>query len=234
MIIGKSITALGCGGLKPEIRVTAKAGALLNLHYKDSSIILQSYQLGAEETQHTFVVSLSETAYMVEDATNTGSVEVLVDAVAVFEAEIEYVLWLYKDGNPYEDITGGWIFDSTHNVWGEYESSGFIDNDCLRFYNNDTGVYTLMTANAIDITNYSKYCCEVITNQKYCGRGLSTNSNKAQDFTVVSANFEQGDGIIKTIQELDISSKTGNVFAWFLNGNSNAACVYKVFKVWLE
>ena len=51
---------------------------------------------------------------------------------------------------------------------------------------------------------------------------------------VVSANFEQGDGITKTIQELDISSKTGNVFAWFLNGNSSAACIYKVFKVWLE
>ena len=43
MIIGKSLTALGGGGLKPEIRVTAKAGALLNLHYKDSTIILQSY-----------------------------------------------------------------------------------------------------------------------------------------------------------------------------------------------
>ena len=77
MIIGKSLTALGGGGLKPEITVTAKAGALLNLHYKDSSIILQSYQLGAEETQHTFVVSVSETAYVVEETTNVASVEVV-------------------------------------------------------------------------------------------------------------------------------------------------------------
>ena len=90
MIIGKPLTALGGGGLKPEIIVTAKAGALLNLHYKDSSIILQSYQLGASETTHTFVVSVSETAYVVEDVTNGKSVEVLVDAVAQYDIAISY------------------------------------------------------------------------------------------------------------------------------------------------
>ena len=89
MIIGKSLTALGGGGLKPEITVTAKAGALLNLHYKDSSIILKSYQLGESETQHTFVVSVSDTAYVVEDVTNGKSVEVLVDVVAQYSVEIE-------------------------------------------------------------------------------------------------------------------------------------------------
>ena len=82
MIIGKSLTALGGGGLKPEIIVTAKAGALLNLHYKDSSIILQSYQLGVSKTTHTFVVSVSDTAYVIDDVTNSESVEVLVDAIA--------------------------------------------------------------------------------------------------------------------------------------------------------
>ena len=87
MIIGKSLTALGGGGLKPEISVTAKAGALLNLHYKDSSIILQSYQLGAEETQHTFTVNVSETPYVVEDTTNRASAEVLVSAVAQYNVE---------------------------------------------------------------------------------------------------------------------------------------------------
>ena len=71
-----------------EIRVTAKAGALLNLHYKDSSIILQSYQLGASETTHTFVVSVSEIAYVVEDVTNGVSVEVLVDVVAQYSVVI--------------------------------------------------------------------------------------------------------------------------------------------------
>ena len=109
MIIGKSLTALGGGGLIPEIRVTAKAGALLNLHYKDSSIILQSYQLGAEETQHTFVVSVSETLYVVDDVTNGKDVEVLVDTVSQYSVEIKYALWLYKYGDECIDITGGWV-----------------------------------------------------------------------------------------------------------------------------
>ena len=108
MIIGKSLTALGGGGgLKPEIIVTAKAGALLNLSYKDSSIILQSYQLGAEETQHTFVVNVSDTAYVVEDTTNGKSVEVLVDAIAQYNVQISYLLYLYNEGDQCSDVTGG-------------------------------------------------------------------------------------------------------------------------------
>ena len=87
MIIGKSLTALGGGGLKPEIIVTARAGAALNLHYRNSSTILQSYQLGAEETQHTFTVIVSETPYVVEDTTNRASAEVLVSAVAQYNVE---------------------------------------------------------------------------------------------------------------------------------------------------
>ena len=87
MIVGKSLTALGGGGLKPEIIVIAQAGAALNLHYRDSSIILQSYQLGAGETQHTFTVNVSETPYIVEDTTNRASAEVLVSAVAQYNVE---------------------------------------------------------------------------------------------------------------------------------------------------
>lgn len=133
MTIGKSLTALGGGGLKPEIIVTAKAGALLNFHYKDSSIILQSYQLGADETQHTFVASVSETAYVVEDATNGASVEVLVDAVTQYNVVIEYVLWLYRDGDECENVTGGWVDASSTN------------GGCFA------------TSNAIDFTNFTKF-----------------------------------------------------------------------------
>ena len=88
-IIGNPIMA----GAQPKasINVTAKAGALLNLHYKDSSIILQSYQLGASETQHTFKVKVSETAYVIEDANEVSSVIVLVDSVASFNVEVFYV-----------------------------------------------------------------------------------------------------------------------------------------------
>lgn len=86
------MTALGGGGLKPEIIVTAKAGTLLNLYFKDNSIILKSYQLRVFETTHTFVVNVSGTVYVVEDMTNSGSVEVLVKSVVQHSVEFYYAL----------------------------------------------------------------------------------------------------------------------------------------------
>lgn len=133
MIIGKSLTALGGGGLKPEIRVTAKAGALLNLHYKDSTIILQSYQLGAEETQHTFVVSVSETAYVVEDVTNGKSVEVLVDAVAQYVVDISrFDGVIYENGTEYVTLTygtyggNGYAYNTGSNLSFGYSGGGNV------------------------------------------------------------------------------------------------------------
>lgn len=158
MIIGKSLTALGGGGLKPEIRVTAKTGALLNLHFKDSSIILQSYQLGAEETQHTFVVSVSETAYVVEDVTNGKSVEVLVDAVAQYSVEIEYKLWLYRDGNECTDVTGGWVGTESGYVYSPNMSveSGVKNSDSM-FCKWESFKYKVLgTNNKVDLTGCSK------------------------------------------------------------------------------
>lgn len=157
MIIGKSLTALGGGGLKPEIHVTAKAGALLNLHYRDSSIILQSYQLGAEETQHTFVVSVSETAYVVEDVTNSASVEVLVDVVAQYSVDITHILWLYKDGDECEDVTGGYL--SGADVQTVISTYGITtkESDGLVVAQNTSITYQVAgfrTANKISFSDY--------------------------------------------------------------------------------
>lgn len=154
MIIGKSLTALGGGGLKPEIRVTAKAGALLNLRYKDSSIILQSYQLGSEETQHRFVASVSETAYVVEDVSNNGSVEVLVDTITVFDVNIIY-MYLYKDG--VEVVP---FMYSTTSSDGICKNNG--TNIVMQYTRGDgIGDYSsyaeavAVTTDLIDVSNYS-------------------------------------------------------------------------------
>ena len=157
MIIGKSITALGGGGLEPEIRVTAKAGALLNLHYKDSSIILQSYQLGAEETQHTFVVSVSETAYVVDDVTNIGIVEVLVDSVALFDVEILYTLWIYKDGDGCDEVTGGWAVNDVCSSGRPLTGTATLNDSGTQYVDNPGySDSSLRTKNKINLSNYSK------------------------------------------------------------------------------
>lgn len=152
IIIGKSLTALGGGGLKPEITVTSKAGALLNLHYKGSSIILQTYQLGEAETQHTFVVGVSETAYVIEDATNGETVEALVDSVAQYRVEISY--WhgeLFYLGDEYTNITGGYTCGSGYSL--SNDGTDFI------FQRSGADQPAVRSANFIDFTDYTILKC---------------------------------------------------------------------------
>ena len=199
MIIGKSLTALGGGGLKPEISVTAKAGALLNLHYKDSSIILQSYQLGESETQHTFVVDVSETAYVVEDVSNSLSVEVLVDSVSLFSVKIPYKTYLYKEGAEYTDITGGW--------------KSFVSKTDLYYVN-------WHTAKKIDVSPYTKICFDIEGKVGPSGDGLpivAGFSNVSSESSVYIAldtypRFYGGDNLDRGIVSLDIADVNEELF----------------------
>lgn len=226
MIIGKPLTALGGGGLKPEIIVTAKAGALLNLHYKDSSIILQSYQLGAEETQHTFVVDVSETAYVVEDVTNGKDVEVLVDTVSQYSVEIEYVLWLYKYGDECIDITGGWV---NRNIGGTITKNQ--DNIYMSNQPTGSGSCALDTANVINTTGYTKLCAIFSfstsgsgTNGRVCLSKddkyqvdivKTSNTEKATFETLIGEQTEELKGLMRTYGS-DARTTKLNVYAIWL------------------
>ena len=219
MTIGKSLTALGGGGLKPEIRVTARAGALLNLHYKDSSIILQSYQLGAKETQHTFVVGVSETAYVAEDATNNASVEVLVDAVAQYSVEISYILWLYKDGDEFPDVTGRF---SVNKVTTGVSGTPYLtkSDTYMTVYTPKYSDCSLVMANTIDVSNYNslyiEYTCSITHDGCYAD-------------SIIEA------GVIKKPSPalIDISSSATlkGIVGWIANFWDG---YFRVHKIWLE
>ena len=228
MIIGKSLTALGGGGLKPEIIVTAKAGALLNLHYKGSSIILKSYQLGADETQHTFVVDVSETAYVVEDATNGKSVEVLVDAVAVFPSKIPYTTYLYKDGDECIDVTGGWIRITSGY---SYNNASFAPNGTYNQFIKGSDrmsltsyyIYSTLvsTSKAIDFTGYTTIHVEY----ELEGPSLKISTPERSDLTNPLYPLAFGeDG------SADISI-SGEAYPYFISYSDHYV---DVKKVWLE
>ena len=226
-IIGKSLTALG-GGLKPEIIVTAKAGALLNLHYKDSSIILQSYQLGAEETQHTFVVSVSETLYVVEDVTNGKDVEVLVDTVSQYNVEIPYALWIYKDGDGCDTVTGGWSVNDCMCT-GRPLTGTAILNDSGTQYLNTSG-YTdasLRTINKIDVSDYSTMFVEftAIFNQDFVVLKSTFSSSST------STSEAQIDVTKPDTYSTDISNIVGSYYVVHCAGGDRGG---RVSKIWLE
>ena len=223
MIIGKSLTALGGGGPKPEIHVTAKAGALLNLHYKGSSIILQSYQLGESETQHTFVVRVSETAYVAEDVTNGASVEVLVDVVAVFDVQIEYPVYILKPKTDCTDVTGGWTY--TSSTWGwTTDSDGITTMTRNGNYNTPP-----TTNNTIDFSKFSKITV------KWRANAYTTNSIPDRNFTCWAGDtllirfWHLSDSEIGTMFEdsEDISSVTdSSTLSFSISGVSSASIEY--------
>lgn len=228
MIVGKSLTALGGDGLKPEIIVTAKAGALLNLHYKGSSIILKSYQLGESETQHTFVVSVSETAYVVEDVTNSSSIEVLVDAVAQYSVEIEYILWLYKDGDSCIEVTGDWSATDKGALTTFTKNTNYMTFTMNNWSSGQMAEHTLyvQTASTIDLLSYSKIILQgssFFGNTSSCPYCRLYAGGADKQFVLV--------GSATTFEiEIPVSEMTTNSFvsieAYYASFNIN--------KIWLE
>lgn len=224
MIIGKSLTALGGGGLKPEICVTAKAGALLNLHFKDSSIILQTYQLGAEETQHTFVVDVSETAYVVDDATNGKSVEVLVDAVAVFDVKISY--WngvLYDSGTDYEEVTGGLYLTKSN---GDATPTMTKESSYLQIKTPMSSDCNLRTRYSVPYDGYAKICF------KY---SYSTSSSAAAFGVYETLIMYKGKVQVASPASSSLGSTTesgeGGAIAYIANYYTG---YLRIHKIWLE
>lgn len=258
MIIGKSLTALGGGGLQPEIRVTAKAGALLNLHYKDSSIILQSYQLMADETQHTFIVDVSASSYIVEDKTNNASETVLVDAVSVFNIEIEYGFLLYKNGNEYTDTTGGWaqctlkyndrVFTTTYSSFTKDTENGLFKFTLNKNNINALTGIAVGCSKQIDVTNYSEMGIE------YEYLNLSSDSTGGIYGTLyagtvlgdyyyaqagASKNILSGEVLQNVRATTDISALSGNKYIWIHHENASGSPVtvhseMRISKVWLK
>lgn len=85
MIIGKAIYAGGAGGMKPEILIIAEPGSTLWCG-------LQSYVLGDDETQHAFTVStFGRHSCAAVKGDKQASEWVLVDSVARFTVELEYI-----------------------------------------------------------------------------------------------------------------------------------------------
>lgn len=228
-IIGNPIMVGVGANPKARINVTAKAGALLNLHYKDSSIILKSYQLGAKETQHMFVVSLSERMYVIDDITNRSSVEVLVDAVAVFNVELEYkpagaLFWL---GDKCAELSGGW-----NTMQGPYGGTPGVSFESVYLIpsNNTGGNYNeggAKTANLINLSPYSKLYVQVDEFKAQSGTRIMLTPNNP--WPTGSDRYERhfsGAGLV----EFDISSYTRSLFVSFVINTGSI----KVSKVWLS
>ena len=189
---------------------------MLNLHYKDSTIILKSYQLGAEETKHTFVVSVSETAYVVEDVTNGKSVEVLVDTVAQYIIYIPYAvdymsilanMRIASSSNTGNGASQGLEYDSTNNKVTIY-SGGSVSN--TSYYKHTA------TTTQIDVSEINSITLDIDlkANGKYPYGGATTYEFGIYDQNGINILYKSYSDLSldNIVQTFNVSSITGIYF----------------------
>lgn len=102
------------GGLKPELTVTAPSGSTIDI--MKGSIIIDTYTLGASETEHTFVLKIGDYIVCGTLGTNTKSVEVVIDAVAQYELLIKYIDAVFAN-NTWETIIDACQNNNVPETW---------------------------------------------------------------------------------------------------------------------
>lgn len=89
---------------------------------------------GAEVQQHFqhHTIKIKEYGLWTVTATNgekTTTQDVLVDAAVEYEIEMGYRLWLYREGEEFEDVTGGWLpySSGTQQQYAVFQTKNEID-----------------------------------------------------------------------------------------------------------
>lgn len=220
---GKNISSIIITGLKSTDTVTCT---------KDGKSYTATWDATA---QHWEIVGLPLGTFTITATrgTETTTETVLIDIIGVYEIEMGFKLYLYRDGDECEDVTGGWL--KTYSANG---SSGTATktNDTLYMSGANAGSYGncgFATANAISCSNYSKlYILADNYPNGYRNFVQITNGTGNQGTSSTAQLFleDSGDNITFDVSSI-ITSLNGHHL--FINaGNSNQSIT--VHAVWLE
>lgn len=206
----------------------------------EGKTVIGSWTEDSDNLSYFLISPIKQYGVWTVTATNgeqTDIQDVLVDAAMDYEIKMGYILWLYREGDECEDVTGGWTSD------GYYEAESI---PCTPAVKNDNNIYleTLSsynyayaccgTVNEIDVTNYSKLYVEKMSlqyiNSPYVAI-LPTGTKIFNGNTVASTSADTVVGE-KEITFVDISSVTGyhhvitSVHSYKYHGY--------IYNVWLE
>lgn len=131
------------------------------------------------------------TAAATDGVENTSeSVSITTDGQIV-DIELSYLLWLYKSGNTYNAVTGGWSVSKHNTTDGSFDGVLTLNADSMllstEVWGGSVGYANAFTNNSIDLTgvNTLKFKITGIGDTKYSGKdGHAHNIN----FSLVVAN----------------------------------------------
>lgn len=168
----------------------------------------------------------------------TTTQDVIVNAAVEYEIEMGYRLWLYREGEEFEDVTGGWkgyAADWSAEVKGQFSTSKQETYlECSG--SNGSGSCFFTTANSVDVTNYTRlHFVSQRTNSSGSSRLLLCTTKPHYESgsyypirtDVLEIDFPSTE---KTEAVLDISGITGEIYVIMLLGGYTSY----LYEVWLE
>lgn len=201
---------------------------------------------GEEIHQYTYghEITIKEYGMWSVTATNgedTTTQDVLVDAAVEYEIEMSYRLYLYREGDEYTDLTGGWSVSAAGGGTLTKTEDGLLLNSST----GNAKYVTVSTANYIDITNYSKLTMETSdVSVVHCNAIVTLRADGENGVKTITARYpESTDAPTITIPAAnlvtyDISDLTGKHKATIVASTggaySDSKVTYTVYRVWLE
>ena len=216
-----------------SLTVTCNATTNNNSQVKGYIYMLNGQVAGVStDNKYTYFNLNESTEYKISAAAidSTGNIKVS-DTI---KAKTLDALYLYKDGNKYENITGGWQLSRDYNSGSDITSYNYmlLNSPEVSFRGS-----AISTKNAVNLTGYSKL--KMLVNQKSMGTyncfrigakstpitGVAYNAFSSSDTSKVFRN--NADNIVI---ELDISNLNGNYYI----GTDCASTRVEIHSIWLE
>lgn len=147
---------------------------------------------------------------------------------------VDWLTYLFSDGNQFVDLTGGW--ESVDTLGQNYAPTGGVATigNTLRVttvnaYGDSNKYSGIATVNAVDVTRFSKLKINVVdvengsSETRYCSFGLSANR---AEHTAAVAVSDTG------VYELDVSSMSGLYYPFIQVSNDTRAL--EASAVWMQ
>ena len=177
------------------------------------------------------------------NGTKTATQDVLVDVITEYEIEMGYKLYLYRDGDECEDVTGGWSQRPANGL----ANATIMKTSTSISWTINVSLLRIATNNKIDLTNYKKlvFQCEQTVNgtvggnafiQGACSNPSSQTVTMGGEGTVASKTPQLKTTYGRTNIEVDISEITGSYYPYVRidSGTSGLTITGVLYKVWLE
>lgn len=200
--------------------------------YSDGEIQVSGFEVSPIREFGTWTVTATDGVY-------TKTQDVLVDVITEYEIEITKKLYLYRNGDECEDVTGGWIGSS-----GSQSSFTLTKNsDNIEGKNSycETGdIARFGTTNTINLTGYSKMfirhdyggtASKFRVGYKIGATALKPTTNLLQTSNLPNSSSSN----INVLTEIDLSYDGDYCFVVTLDSGNVGETVYdKIYEIWLE